>query len=386
MKIDMNELQQFLNENVSGTKAAVLFNKDDTYSKPEWDESSATCEIKYNPVPGDKAVQAKAVFHILEGNESPEHFCMWMLQMKNHLDKFAEDELLKQSILERCLTGEASRVFLGHIIYRKAETDAQGVSDELLTLNNWFGFKAAAGKTASEWPEYVASSEFAKEIRKEALDKLRDHFFGTGNAVKYAVVYQKRYMRQHRFRLGSTTVKNFYFRLKELNSYLPLFPPNQVRGANKCSCGATIAANPILGEDKLIEILAAAVPPEYGRRASDNRWDMMAKSISATVGYLTTVEESVIWAAKVEAAGKRPLGQTNKKDNGGGGKRKCAGMGSPGSGSQTKRKKGRCPHCHSEHWTSKEDFSGCQRMIAGRKKGWEINLLRRKEDKKKSKK
>ena len=217
-------------------------------------------------------------------------------------------------------------------------------------------YDQAARLSDAKYATHQASDRYRKEKGEDAMDIIRNYVFGSGTMGNFIYTIQKRYLHAYKFQTGlKMKIKDYWRRLKEINNFLPYFPPDK-------SISSLRIAPSVIDNNNLKDTLDGALPSAFKAICKRNQFNVFAHPINDAMDYLQDVEGTCTTSART-ANSNTSNNSSNKGNNSGKGKGKGKGK-SQGLGNS---KVGSCPHCDKYHFTKAGDFSDCKSLVSGEK-------------------
>ena len=112
------------------------------------------------------------------------------------------------------------------------------------------------------------------------MGTIHNYVFGSGTLDNFTHTIQKRYLRDYKL-LSETKlkIKDYWRRLKEINYFLPYFPPDK-------SIGSPRIAPSVLDDNDLKDILDGALPSAFKAICKRNQFNVLAHPINDAMDYL----------------------------------------------------------------------------------------------------
>ena len=118
------------------------------------------------------------------------------------------------------------------------------------------------------------------------MDTICNYEFGSGTLGNFTYTIQKRYLRNYKF-ISETKmkIKDYWRRLKEVNTFLPYFPPDK-------SIDLLRITPSVLDDNDLKDILDGTLPPDFKAICKRNQFNVLAHPINDDMDYLRDVEST----------------------------------------------------------------------------------------------
>ena len=153
-------------------------------------------------------------------------------------------------------------------------------------------YRRAARQSDVNYEMYKTTPPYLQGKREDALDTIRTYVFGTRDPGTFAYTQQICYMQEFKFQANhAMKIKDYWRWLKEINDYLPYFPPDKVIGGP----GVPSAA---LDDNELNKILDANLPQAFRNICKNIQYNVLAHPIDYALDYLQNVESMVTKTVK----------------------------------------------------------------------------------------
>ena len=194
--------------------------------------------MKHSLIPGETTSEkVSCKYYTLSKMESQELYVRWRQGIHNFPTKQTRDNLIARLVVE----GQTNVIYDNH---------TREISEDTAQYDR------ATRQSDANSATHQASDRYRKEKREDAMDTIRNYVFGSRTLGNFTYTIQKCYLRDCKFQTGlKMKIKDFWRRSKEINNFLPHFPPD------KSVCSPRIAPS-VLDSNDLV-ILDGALPSAF---------------------------------------------------------------------------------------------------------------------------